>query len=316
MRSFLIRFLLFCLGLVMLNLVVSFGITRGMLFKPYLAVKKCPDQPEAVILGDSHGAVLMQTDLPESIFNMSFGSDNLMDMYLKLHFCIRHNPGLRAVLITADDHIFNAYRKSKNNASRSVFFADYSAYRNVYHANPVQYVMLRHVLPWMPLFDLNNAQLLSQYARIMIRRRLNPDGYANAILWKNLNPAVRQDKARTRVMNQFEGDFDNGLHDAFRKIVLLCRQHQLKLIGIRFPVTEEYAGAVPQICHDHVNAVFNEAGIPIVDFQNVYIGQPDLFLDQDHLNREGSRKFGCSLENVVLHQKMWDADNALITVPN
>lgn len=80
------------------------------------------------------------------------------------------------------------------------------------------------------------------------------------------------------------------MEDALLEIVDICKSNQIKKIGIKFPLTNEYY-AVTSDKSFGVDSIFRVNNLKVLDFQSKYIDKSNLFLDADYLNLEGGKLF-------------------------
>ncbi len=85
--------------------------------------------------------------------------------------------------------------------------------------------------------------------------------------------------------------------DYLKKTIALCKEHNVKMVFIKFPMTRNLLNEVKY----HVDSssfvsrpsekIIDAHRIPIVDFERVFINKPELFIDCHHLNIYGKEKF-------------------------
>jgi hypothetical protein len=94
----------------------------------------------------------------------------------------------------------------------------------------------------------------------------------------------------------------------YRRILDLCRQHNIHLVLLRMPLTDEYLKYARKLVDmdkldREILAVTKEncSDFQVFDFRNEFHGQPDYFFNADHVNPAGaamiSRKIREELEN-------------------
>jgi hypothetical protein len=109
--------------------------------------------------------------------------------------------------------------------------------------------------------------------------------------WANLSLAERMKHCRTRFRQQFEGQpYSEALEQFLRAFVGECRERHIPVFGVRFPLTDEYAGLVANNSFLPEGLV-QELAIPVLDYRNIYVDRPAFFQDADHLNARGAEHF-------------------------
>jgi hypothetical protein len=105
--------------------------------------------------------------------------------------------------------------------------------------------------------------------------------------------SVRRAKAQERFKAHF-GKYqtiDSLQVNSLRKIAETCRNHNIRLVLVSFPLSLDYADltekqeSVGQVKKLHQSIAAKET---VLDFRNAFLNQPHLFSDPDHLNKTGA----------------------------
>lgn len=81
------------------------------------------------------------------------------------------------------------------------------------------------------------------------------------------------------------------------RLIELCQQHEVKVIAIKYPVTDYFLNAVSDLCGTEAirnpkqDSVFSKYKVPIWDFEHIFEKRYDLFFDSHHMNRFGKDEF-------------------------
>lgn len=85
-------------------------------------------------------------------------------------------------------------------------------------------------------------------------------------------------------------DKSESLTYSLTRIIRLCEENNIELIGIKFPLTKEYYNVLGDNSFN-ADSLFYLNNIKVIDFKNLFLQNDDFFYDQDHLNNIGSEKF-------------------------
>ncbi|NOR45515.1 MAG: hypothetical protein GQ534_08005 [Candidatus Delongbacteria bacterium] len=78
------------------------------------------------------------------------------------------------------------------------------------------------------------------------------------------------------------------------EIVELCKQKNIEIIAIKFPLAKDYLIEVDGRNYG-ADAYFAKLGIKTFDFSQIYIDHDEYFANQDHLNELGGEIFAKEL---------------------
>lgn len=281
MKVFLRDVLLFLVLLLTVNALMWLVLQR-IYFKPYHDVEL---KKSTYLLSDSHGAVLPKTLEHGRIGNWSIGSDSYPDMERKLDFILRKGT-LDTLIITVDDHTLGEYRKNVNNLDRSIDLVDCSDSRCI-----VKKYLRRHIIFLQPKL----AQLIVKFISDKLTGARTNERHHS---WAEWSESEQNEAIEERIALQFSGQGSVILEESLRRIMARCQREEITLIGLKFPVTEEY--------RDHSEfrdfgaaSIFEEAGLRVLDFSRWNAHRPELFRDPDHLNQKGAEVFSKELREAL-----------------
>lgn len=271
----------------------------GQELREYLADLDRPTtRTKVLIVGDSHPHnAFMHTSLPDTVANVSFGSESLRDIHLKLTTLLRRGVKPRYVVLQADDHIFSPYRELTNNEQNMLLAADVADYNQVYGR------MLSPVKQWgqraYPLSDVRNRNVL---VTLLIEKYLRGGSQGAAAVkpegnqtWENMPAEARNRIAENRLHDQFGDSFtmSHTLQGTWENIIKLCHGKGIRVIAVRYPITDEYRSRLPRYDLSAVSTTLRQiAPDTLLDYSTLYAGQPQYFADSDHLSKAGSAAFG------------------------
>jgi hypothetical protein len=261
--------------------------------------------PSILILGDSHAqnAIAANTLGPE-YFSLAQGGDNIRQIFLKLDYAIRQKPGIRYLLIPLDYHTFSWHRYKNMNFDQDL---DYT--RNIrliadLYDVAVASVFVRSLIHLLPLASADNWE---KYFYLLTRA--NPNELISERNYDESTPFEKEVSARRRVKGhlgkQIVYDELVGVMD---RLIAFCGSHNLKIIGIRYPLSAEYARYASHFDIGRIERIFQarrDHFFMILNYVDIFNGYPCYFLNADHLNPQGAliftRILARDMEYALLH---------------
>lgn len=282
MRKFLFNVIYFLLFLLVCNSILNYAGN-----KLYMSnYKKYSLNFRSYLLSDSHALPLKNMIEGYGVYNFSSGSESYYDMKRKLNFLIK-NTLVDTVYINVDDHSLNNYRDRLNNLDRSVYYSTLSDYDNM-----VSYLrdkMIFHVA----FFNPKKRTLLKRYISnyfVSSKNNKTPLDIKETRTWFELNTEERFASAKKRYEYQFsKTQKSTKLQHALEEIIQICEDNNIVLIGIKFPLTQEYAEFIEEdilVATD----LFKKRKLKILDYSKIFEKEPQYFYDQDHLNKIGAKE--------------------------
>jgi len=246
------------------------------------------DSFDTYLFSDSHGAQLNKTTEDQGIFNFSDPSDSYEDMLRKVKYTMAHSQ-VKKILISADVHTMSTYREEYNNLDRSTIYAGQDDYKSSYDQ-----FLQRYLRRYVPLLNGKSRDALLLDIKSLIPRPFNPE-----LLWSEKTKEERVSKAKLRASIHFENSERSEKMERFiEKIIVLCRENNIQLKGIKFPLTSEYRAEIPGKGYS-VEEVLGKHAIEVHDFSAIFEGHSEYFRDQDHLNELGASIFSPILKKEI-----------------
>jgi hypothetical protein len=245
------------------------------------AYRRPAGEGPVLLLGDSHAAAL---GAGPGVRNWAAPQDAYPDMARKLAWALRHDPPA-AVWLAADDHALGPYRERHDNAHRSLRLipaAGWSAFRDG---------RLYHVLPLLRP-DLGQRWRWALAARFGWLPWASPRA-AGWPAWEGLTAEDRALLCRERGATQYAvPDTSAVLAAVLDGIVADCRRAGVPLLGLRLPVAPEYRAWKDSAGAGYGAAArLRAAGVPLLDGDTAFAGNPAYFRDPDHLSARGVAAF-------------------------
>lgn len=274
-------------------LIINAGLlvfANNTYFRSYETIN--PDY-EAYLLGDSHSAVLIDFLEENGVYNLGKGSDSYEDMLLKASY-LAERSSARLLIVSADDHTLSLYREDNNNADRSVFFSTPATF-----GNPIEWFERRFVARYFVLLNPKVRDVIRSRIKALLREDKNRSD-KERVRWSDITEETRLNMTHKRAKQQFPGT-ETSLRneEALNDMFSLCAERGIAVIGIKYPLTEEYAGVVADSSYG-ADVVFANNGVPVLDYTHTFDEQPDLFKDPDHLNVYGAERFAGIIRKDIL----------------
>lgn len=283
MKTIILKLLLIFIGFIFINFVIyrtsGFYEQENIYFEKI--EKVIENQPKIIFLGDSHVETIKQAELSDNVGDLAFGADGINEMYIKLLTMIEYNKKLEIVFVSTEPQIFNG-SKSPNSTFMNTFLLRINDSLNVYNKNKIDFIS-----EFVPLFNDN----FINYFLNDLYLKFKPEIKKEKIHWIDLNP----DERRLIASNTGKSDHLNIMSQpqdliVFRNIVEVCKNNNIKVIGINFPVSEDYINECKNEDYLKVKTFINNLDFYKVLDYSLTIHEPVYFKDEDHLNPLGIEK--------------------------
>jgi len=193
-----------------------------------------------------------------------------------------------AVILTADDHTLSKYRDKFNNKERSIIYSDYASFSMYYPTTRLSYLYHKYAFRFIPMLNPNNSRLFNKF--LLSKIKINQEGLKtqqrNWIDFKD-----KKANCEDRKKFQFKNDeISIEMKDCLQDIIRLCKMHNIKLYGIKYPLAKTYIEVLGTASY-HADSVFTTNGLIIFNYREAFVNHDDYFMNQDHLNEQGSTEF-------------------------
>lgn len=241
-----------------------------------------------LMLGDSRPGNIPQEMLPKGMYNFAQAGDSAREMLIKLRYALMASPGIQTVLLSVDDHLLSDYRSDNSNQKAIAYYCDREIYKAVYKKEP-EISVLSDVYRKFPLLSPDIYVFCRHRITYLIEKAFSRQPEGTDTEWAGLDGDTRQRKADHRVINHFMNKISPDLEAVLSEIVGLCRERGIKVIGVRYPLSEAYRRAAAKYDllprRQFVSALI---GSDVIDMMDM-LGD-EFFLDTDHVNEEGAAK--------------------------
>jgi hypothetical protein len=276
------KFLYQIIGVLAVLLVFNFAlffVSKKLYYNDYTNFSL---DYSSYLLADSHGHALSNMTEEYGIYNFSYSSDSYLDMYRKFIFLL-NNTKVDTIYILADEHSLSPYRETGNNSDRSSFYTS-KEYDNSYEYFKAEFIKKYIILLQPKIRDVAHSYVSSKIKKIL---KFNSEALED---WANMDNNKRIKIAQVRVKEQFplSDECSADLKQTLLQIINICKENNITLIGIKFPLSLEYLNALGDKTYG-VKDVLESAGINILDYHNIFIHHNEYFQDSDHLNEKGAQ---------------------------
>jgi len=280
-KLFLRHVSVFLLLLVALNFLLFFLI-RSFYIKDYDEVDLGYSE---YLLADSHGTPLGDFTEIHDVHNFSGQSDSYLDMERKLKFLIR-NTTLEKIYISVDDHTLSPTRENQNNLDRSAYYADTEDFSSFQ-----EFIRNKYLKYYCVFLNDRYSLVIKNFIQYELFDFSRWGGVRSKSSWEDLPILEQIEISQDRIDNYFElPNPSQIMSESLNRIIAICKVKNIKLIGLRFPLSKTYVGILNNESYD-ADSIFMNYDIPIVDFDSLFLEQDFMFKDMDHLNKDGGEKF-------------------------
>ncbi|MHC1690787.1 MAG: hypothetical protein AB9833_08145 [Bacteroidales bacterium] len=280
MKKFIRLLFKFSLIIIALNTVIF--VVKELTFSPYYLH---PTKYKSYLLSDSHGYKLYDLTEKIGVANFSFHSESYLDIYRKLMYLTSRNK-TDTLYISVDDHTLSPYREISNNDYKSI---KYNFTQGNY--NFLDYAIFK-LQYYIVIFDPNIRAIITHFIGSQVKKLFSfadkNKVNANKAPWSSLSRATKLKLAEARVKEQFPSDTSSKkLEKSLLEIINLCKQKNIKLIGIKFPLSGEFLEILGNKSYK-ADSILISQGIEVWDFKSIFSNIDNYFEDPDHVNPEGA----------------------------
>lgn len=258
---------------------------------------------EVLILGQSDIEVaIIPSYLDAPTYNLAGRGETIIETWFKLQTYINRMPNLKVVVVSVA-----LARFSSNGRHR---FGDHSLREYVSLEDlPEIYALFgpamvrRKILFALPILERQAFRAFLRNLRKIIRGEpIASSTLLDGYRMMTGSYAAESDKRRLdKIMRlQFHGknQFDEKMVEHFKKILLLCRRHNVKVLTVSSPMTDAYLESSRQYVTEDVlrqTIPDNPEFAALIQFHMDYIdlwpARHELFANVNHLNHVGAKAF-------------------------
>lgn len=249
---------------------------------------------KTLFVGDSHTARGINISKVDSAYSLAYFGENNMMNYYKLKYCIEHKLNKPQYVILPCDIVtfstgFNCLRTNKFFYYSLIPFSEIKNLSDDQISTYYDYAKIKVIpyIEWQYVFNRMNEN----------RNKKSNDRFSD----KSINDRIFQAKKFIQEENLMNGSKENLYNDRaldyLKKTINLCKSNNIKLVFVKFPLTQSLFNEIKfhvdstYILNRPSEKIINQQGIPILDFENLFINNNELFFDCHHLNLNGRREF-------------------------
>ncbi len=286
MKLFIKNILYFVLGYLILNIVFYFLVFKPAIFEKYIYNEKNISEYNLFLVSDSHGAYIEDVPNEFGISNLSYTGDNYLDMYLKIKYFSKKISRKDTILLSIDNHQLSSYREGSRNIDKSIIYS--SDFSEIDVSDLKKKYYLKECLKFLPFCYTDFNKMTSKFIKFNMKYNeiIPPDQS-----YSKLDSLSQQKACLLRYKSQFDNKHRSENQVLYlKKIIELCAEKGIVLIGIKFPITEAYWNMISK--HDYgAEALLRNNHIDVLDFHDLFFDKNIYFYDQDHLNTQGGKLF-------------------------
>ena len=316
MNTFFKNLTKFILGIIVIFILLSvwfyFRIEKKNIWNIKLnRFNSYPHAVKVLFIGDSHPEQSIKNKfLPEDFYNFSNSAANAKELFLLIKYIYKKQPTIKFIVLPIEYHNFNC-------GFADNLYLDHIRYLNpekkdlrfVYKDIPLYKIKFQFLIQRLPLLMQKNREL---FAKVLINDLLlfilgkkaqvydSLGDTVNLRVWTHKNEETRFKDSRSRAKVQsLENIKSDDLVRIFYEIINFCDKNKIKIIGIKYPITNEYLSIINTYDINSVNKIYDDTKIfKRLDYMDLFKDKQDYFGNPDHLNDTGAEIF----TNIVVKE--------------
>lgn len=299
---FVITFLL--LHATMIGVFFMITSKTSSLVKNQKKIESLKEAPKFLFTGDSHPTRCIDEQKIKKSFNLSFYGENPILTHFRLKYLLeRLHIKPKHIFLQADITRFSANYFNRN--ENHFFYGKYLNYTELLDLGIINYedYLKSHLYFFFPYIELKTVLKKNNMVKTKKGRQKFSD----------FSEAQKQINTELFIKHKLLSNNPKNLYykDAliyFKKTIELCQSHQIKVIGIKYPVTDYYLKTLKQFCGEEMlrtppqDSILLKYNIPIWDFEEYFLDRHDYFFDSHHMNEDGKAAFTMILKNKIISE--------------
>lgn len=308
-RKFILNLLAFAAVFFAVNALVNSAYTRWSRQTVEYEISRrqfeaMQEQVSVVFIGDSHVLSGVNPVLIEGSYNFGFDGENTIEEYYKYKYYLERGWKPEVAVIQIDLHTLSSFKSER--FRDPAFWKQYVDYLEVglFKGRLQSFLKLRLMGEFAYMGEL-------EYVLDLLLDPKQPKKFVSGFEggrkgnFSVHNDSKKQELAATRASNHFEGHqpLDPDLLAYFLRMVDLLETHGVKVVLVRYPVTEWYGEESKQYVSvkDFYRTIEdgltkNDSMFIMLDYHDLFWGQDELFLDSDHLNATGAEQISIRIK--------------------
>ena len=269
-------------------LALEFPIQRDRAFADVV------DETDIGLLGNSHvGLQLTPEDIPRS-YNLAWLGEGYIVTYYRLKSLIKeHGRPFDTLVLQVDQHSFAYQQRDQSNSPYSALHVDYlDVIRRTGQPRARSVEWLRHrAFPYAGHMEEIARYFLAENETVQEQLELLDEDFSS-----RGDPDGEAHRLATFLFRRTTW-YSEDMAQYLVAILDLCRQHEIQVVLIRFPLSGPYwrqvANFMPLDEWDTnvAELLADRRNVTILDYHDLYFDRDDLFMDPHHLNKQGVEIF-------------------------
>lgn len=266
-------------------------------------------KPIYIVLGNSHPECAFNDSLIDNFSNLSKSGESFFYTYIKAKNIIIQNPSIQVIFIEFSnlqiDGLMNEWtwgEKAINHScpiySPFMTLSDEStiAKKNFLHFLSSKILSLKENINRINNNDFNYSKAIGGY------QWLERDKTDSLLKIKNYNSNFLSNNNLSEINIHY-----------LNKLIKFCHSKDKKVILIRSPLHQKYAGYSNEISYQKIRQI-NYSSIDYIDFSKFPLNNSE-FGDLEHLNHKGAKKFSIWFSKL-LENNLLEKNNYQIIIDN
>lgn len=258
--------------------------------------------PKFLFVGDSHVMrSVYQGEIPGSFKLCHYGEGPILTYYRIKYLLETLKKKPTYIFIQADITRYSEnYLKYSENHFFYANFVDYEALLEEEIIDSEQYLKYTSYR-YFPYIELRSLIKKNKKAK------MNRDNLKFEDVQEDFRQIITNSFVQSKLLSfDCEKLFYPQAIDYLKKTILLCQKHNVKVIAIKYPVTNYYLNSIVELCGEQKiistvqDSLLNSYEIPIWDFENSFSNRYDLFFDSHHMNKAGRKTFTPLLKKHIM----------------
>tara|TARA_R110002096_G_scaffold98575_3_gene219182 strand:- start:2674 stop:3450 length:777 start_codon:yes stop_codon:yes gene_type:complete len=239
-------------------------------------------KPKVIFLGDSHSESINLLNLSEDIGNLAFGADGIKEMYIKTLIIDKYNQDLEYVFLSTEPQMFNN-SISSNSTFLNKYLLKLNDPKDIYNKSNLNLITEK-----IPLLNDDYLRYLLKNIYSTLR---NSDSNKKPIIWSDATNSQKEEIATNTGIADHTSIMTNTEDlEIYKELVNKLKLKNVKVIGVRFPVSAHYLKQCDKEDIDKVNSFIENLNLDYNLDYSLKINDNSYFENEDHLNKKGMEK--------------------------
>lgn len=265
------------------------------------AFEQLKKAPKYLFLGDSHPTRAINENKIEGSYKLSFYGEGPVLGYYRLKYVLE-NLQLKPEYVFLQTDISRFSTNYFSHSENKFFYNNYIDYDELLEEGVINHEWYLKQLAYRIIPYLELKSIVRKNKSIKKKKGLQRFLDLSALNKQNNTNLFIKEKLLSNNPNNLY--YDEALNYLV-KTIEICQAHQLKIIAIKYPVTDYYLNTIEQFCREEIlnnppqNKILSEYNIPLWDFEKQFPDSYNYFFDSHHVNEFGREAFTEVLNNRI-----------------